>query len=74
MNRIRCIRCKDIIESLYRHDFKYCACGAVFVDGGEVYQRVGGDLECIEVWVSGKFIPLKELESDIEFNDCGGGI
>ena len=33
-NKIQCNRCGDIIESLSGHDFKYCSCGAVAVDGG----------------------------------------
>lgn len=33
-NRAMCAKCWDIIESLYGHDFKQCACGAIFVDGG----------------------------------------
>ena len=46
-NRIKCDKCKDIIESEHVHDFKYCGCGAVFVDGGQEYQRLGGDAEVI---------------------------
>ena len=34
VNKIKCNKCGDIIESTYRHDFKYCQCGAVAVDGG----------------------------------------
>ena len=40
-NRIRCKSCGDVIESDYRHDFKSCKCGKVFVDGGSAYQRRG---------------------------------
>jgi hypothetical protein len=47
-NRIRCLNCKDIIESTHRHDFKFCPCGSVFVDGGLVYQRYGGEMSSIE--------------------------
>ena len=42
-NRIKCAKCEEIIESKFRHDFKYCGCGAVFVDGGTDYCRIGGD-------------------------------
>ena len=44
-NRIRCVKCGDIIESKSVHDFKSCGCGAVFVDGGLEYQRIGGNRE-----------------------------
>lgn len=42
-NIIRCKKCGDIIESKTRHDYQECSCGAVFVDGGIDYQRIGGD-------------------------------
>ena len=35
INKIRCKRCGDIIESKTVHDFKFCKCGAVAVDGGK---------------------------------------
>lgn len=42
-NKIQCNHCLDIIESTYRHDFKFCSCGKVFVDGGKAYLRRGFD-------------------------------
>ena len=39
INKIRCKRCGDIIESKTVHDFKFCKCGAVAVDGGTEYLR-----------------------------------
>lgn len=44
-NKIRCIKCGDIIESEHRHDFKFCQCGAVAVDGGKDYLRRVGNRE-----------------------------
>ena len=38
-NRVLCLKCKDLIFSASRHDFKYCNCGAVAVDGGQAYLR-----------------------------------
>lgn len=38
-NSARCLDCDDEIESLHRHDFKYCKCGNVAVDGGDEYLR-----------------------------------
>ena len=41
-NMIRCNKCGDKIESVHVHDFKFCKCGAVAVDGGKDYlRRVG---------------------------------
>ncbi len=39
VNKIKCKKCGDIIESIHRHDFKFCKCGAVAVDGGKDYLR-----------------------------------
>lgn len=47
-NRLRCKKCGDIIESKYVHDFNWCSCESVFIDGGLDYARCGGDLENIE--------------------------
>ena len=41
-NKARCNKCKDVIVSTHRHDFKWCKCGGLFVDGGLAYLRRGG--------------------------------
>lgn len=55
-NKIRCNKCGDEIESTHRHDFKYCKCGAISVDGGLDYLRRCGDLKC--------YTDLSEYEED----------
>ncbi len=45
INKIRCKKCGDIIESKSVHDFKFCKCKSVAVDGGHDYLRRLGDLE-----------------------------
>lgn len=47
-NRARCKKCGTVVESLHRHDFVTCACGAISVDGGTDYMRRVGDLSLIE--------------------------
>lgn len=46
-NMVKCNHCGDIIESRHRHDFVFCSCGRVAVDGGRAYLRrvfrEGGD-------------------------------
>lgn len=42
MNKIKCNKCGDIIESKTVHDFKFCSCGAVAVDGGHEYLKRSG--------------------------------
>jgi hypothetical protein len=46
-NRAKCLRCGDVIESTHRHDFRWCSCGAIAVDGGQEYLRRVGDLSVI---------------------------
>ena len=41
-NQIRCKKCGDEPYSANRHDFKYCKCGAVAVDGGMDYLKRSG--------------------------------
>ncbi len=38
-NMGKCNECGDVIESVHRHDFVRCSCGAVAVDGGKSYLR-----------------------------------
>lgn len=47
-NKIRCKKCGDIIESKTRHDFKWCSCKSVAVDGGKDYLRRLGNFDDFE--------------------------
>lgn len=47
-NKIKCKKCGDVIESKSVHDFKWCSCKAIAVDGGHEYLRRVGDLEGFE--------------------------
>lgn len=44
INAIVCLSCGDYVRSRNRHDFRYCTCGSIAVDGGSFYQRIVGDL------------------------------
>ena len=79
-NKLKCKLCGDVIESLYRHDFKMCKCGKIGVDGGEDYNRWIGEKEnqIMYCMVCGKPIPAekKECEHKIDKNlrvckNCG---
>lgn len=55
-NVIKCNKCGDVIESNSVHDFKFCSCGSVAVDGGHEYLKRSGNFgdwedlsECVEV-------------------------
>jgi hypothetical protein len=46
---IMCKKCLETIESKHDHDFKYCSCGAVGIDGGIADgNRILGDPSDIE--------------------------
>jgi len=54
---VNCPKCGERIYSRARHDFRYCSCGYLFVDGGTEYLRFGAkEFEGIEV---------KEVEIDV---------
>jgi hypothetical protein len=38
-NVARCTHCGDIIESTHVHDFKWCSCKTIAVDGGHSYLK-----------------------------------
>lgn len=44
VNKVKCKKCGNIIESKTTNDLKRCSCGAVAVDGGKEYlKRIGND-------------------------------
>lgn len=61
VNKIKCKKCNEIIESIHTHDFKFCSCGACAVDGGKDYLRRCGNREDWE--------ELSEYENPVEEND-----
>jgi hypothetical protein len=62
--RYKCALCDDIIVSMHRHDFVMCKCGAIYVDGGDDYTRLGGELYNILMEVEeNKFIPFPILSN-----------
>jgi len=44
-NRIKCKKCGEVIESKTIHDFKFCSCGTIAVDGGHYYLKRSGNRE-----------------------------
>ncbi len=50
INKAKCKKCGDIIESKEANDFKRCTCGSIAVDGGlEYIKRVGNKEDVIEL-------------------------
>ena len=58
-NKIKCTFCGETIESKYRHDFEFCKCGKVAVDGGKDYLRRLGK----------QYIELSLTEEDNDIKD-----
>lgn len=50
INAAVCKKCGDYIRSKHRHDFKFCSCGSVAVDGGSHYaKRIGQEDDYIDI-------------------------
>jgi len=50
LNKAQCKKCGDIIESKSNHDFRWCKCGSIAVDGGKSYiRRIGEPEDIIEL-------------------------
>ena len=50
INKAKCKKCGDIIESKEINDFKKCTCGSIAIDGGQEYiKRVGNKEDVIEL-------------------------
>jgi hypothetical protein len=43
-NSVKCFNCGDEPFSAHRHDFRYCKCGNIAVDGGLSYLRRVGNV------------------------------
>lgn len=48
LNQAKCLRCGDIVTSTHRHDFVWCSCESIAVDGGKDYLRRVGNPEDIK--------------------------
>lgn len=60
-NRAKCRACGDVIESTHHHDFRWCKCGVIAIDGGDAYWRCIGSPE--------NFIRLNDDDSEWEVPD-----
>ena len=56
-NSAKCRKCGQEIESTDRHDFKFCSCGAIAVDGGHWYLKRSAK-------------SFSDVEDTSEFADC----
>jgi hypothetical protein len=74
-NQVECLKCGDKPWSAHRHDFRYCKCGAVAVDGGMDYLRRLGqptDMKDMSLTISEEHLELlKDAITDPERNELG---
>lgn len=56
-NSAKCLKCNDEVESTHVHDFKWCSCQAIAVDGGHWYTKR----------VANSFADIQDTS---EFADC----
>jgi tRNA(Ile2) C34 agmatinyltransferase TiaS len=48
-NRAKCLECGEVVESTHRHDFRWCKCHKMAVDGGRDYiRRLAEDFSKVE--------------------------
>ena len=71
-NMIKCKHCGDIIESTHVHDFKWCSCKKVAVDGGNHYLRRLGYQEDWEELSITKKVTCGQCEHYIGFDASNG--
>jgi len=69
-NQIHCLKCGDEPYSAHRHDFKYCKCGSVAVDGGMDYlRRVGDFSNCVDISIKIEDELFKNLMDVLDWCD-----
>mgnify|MGYP001067687935 CR=1 FL=1 len=65
-NRVECMSCGDVIESMARHHFVKCRCGNVALDGGNAYWRVVYKGPWRRVHADGTFGEVREAQKATE--------
>lgn len=58
---MRCKKCEDVVYSANRHDFTYCFCHSIAVDGWNDYGRLVWNFENMEVYDT-KISGFKQFE------------
>lgn len=48
IHAIKCRKCLDTVFSRTHHDFRWCSCQSVAIDGGFSYMKITGNPEDIE--------------------------
>lgn len=62
--RVKCLKCKEVLQSKHRHDFVQCSCGNLFVDGGSDYLRMGAADGTYKVYKQRKLKPVEWTQAE----------
>ena len=67
-NSVTCLKCKEVLVSHHRHDYKTCGCdNQTMVDGGTAYSRYGGiDLKKVKPFLVYDDDPYEEVRKYAE--------
>lgn len=65
-----CLICDTNLYSEFRHDFKYCPCGHVFVDGGTDYLRYGYTPDVYSEKIGTFFLQVIDREGKAYYASC----
>ncbi len=70
VSAIRCAKCGDIIFSRAVHDFHWCSCNTIAIDGGFDYTKINGDQKYFLDMFTIKIDALKiDLYNDWNYNE-----
>lgn len=66
VSAVKCLRCGDIVYSRSRHDFRWCSCESVAIDGGQgnSYCKVTGQPDQFEMTKINVDATLEQLLED----------
>lgn len=71
VNRAKCTKCNDILNSRYRNHCVSCSCGSIYVDGGLDYLKRGGELCAFEEMAVYSDVPFEEIRKVFERGSFG---
>jgi len=64
VDAVQCKKCGYIIFSRARHDFRWCKCKSVAVDGGREYLKITGNPEDMRIFKLELTVDVKALYDD----------
>lgn len=62
---IVCSNCKEQVFSRTRHDYRFCSCGSVGIDGGRSYTKISWDTSKLANQPEIKEITIKQTNEQL---------